>query len=222
MQRCMKRYMQPPQIQIQIQIQNQRRKRLVRARAHPPRKERALQKIGSLTRQIESSLDPSKLSPMPRPQGSAITGTPYLGSEPVKSLGELLGGIGVAGPERFPGVPDEFGEWIALSRGLRYASRASSTPPGFSESLQSHQRRLREPATGRQLALRIEALLAHYWTPETSDEARSMAGSDWVRLLAGKPLWAVDYACLGYLRDCELSRRRPMPADILEKLPIGL
>lgn len=181
-----------------------------------------MQTIGSLTRQLVSSLDPSVSTQTPNLPSSETIGTPLLGGGPPSSIGELLGELGVEEPRSFLGMPAEYGQWLALRRAARSETWRSLSPcqrEVLRASLYHHINRLRAPAHPAQISLRVEGLLAHYYQPSLSDEVRTVMAADWVRAMAGTPLWALDVACTRWLTDLEKARRRPLPAELLEHLP---
>jgi len=62
------------------------------------------------------------------------------------------------------------------------------------------------------IAGRVETLLAHYFSPDLSQEVVEAAIEDWINALIHLPANAITEACSGYL--CDQPRRRPTPGDI--------
>lgn len=181
-----------------------------------------MKQIGSLMNETLSSLRDTAFPPPPKQRSSEITGTLPPAELPASSIGELLGELGVGEPKSFPGVPDEFGLMLALSECERspiWRSLSSSRRAELTAILRAHKVRLRQPATARQISIRIQALMAQYWTPQLSDEVAAVMMGDWARAFADTPLWALEVACGRWINDPETARRKPLPADIKERLP---
>ena len=68
-----------------------------------------------------------------------------------------------------------------------------------------------EPARGDDLAARITVLLSHYFVADLPPAAHAALLRDWVRSLAGLPMWSVGAACARWLAERD---RKPSPAAI--------
>lgn len=67
------------------------------------------------------------------------------------------------------------------------------------------------PGDPSRLGARIGALLEHWMRPERDHAIDTLVKADWIMALRDYPLWAVQQACLDYLR---LEERPPKPASI--------
>lgn len=67
------------------------------------------------------------------------------------------------------------------------------------------------PASTKQIAARVTALLAHFFVPDMPVQLQTAVVGDWIRILGRHPFWAIEEACQDWLRT---SRSKPSVADI--------
>ena len=71
-------------------------------------------------------------------------------------------------------------------------------------------------ASPKWIAGRIQTLLSHYYQPDTPEDVKVAALSDWVFEMGGYTQDQIDGACRHYIRS--QPSKRPSPADIIARI----
>ena len=154
--------------------------------------------------------------PTRRPPSSKTTGSQRLARTPQNSIGQLLGETGYCEP-KYINQLDEGRQVMSLVERAKALKRQQQLSKDWLVDAGRHLESLILPATPTQITARIDALLEHFYSPNLTEDSRGLLLVDWGRLLGEFPFWAIDAACLAYLR--KPGRKRPVPSDILELMP---
>jgi hypothetical protein len=152
-----------------------------------------------------------------RPKASSITSAPLTDQQLQSAIGRLLTATGYAG---LTATTDPAFPWqaAALTR-LASICEQQNAPRNSIDEARRVMRELLRPAPEEPMAVRIMALMTHYYDPKMGESVRSVVLLDWCRMLGQYPLWAIESAVDQWLSK---EHRKPTPKMILDLLPYAV